>query len=346
MSERLRALTFGMPVVGLLAVAMTACSFGSLGSDPTRPDAYRVVVPLGLDLVAPVPEDNALSEAKIALGRKLFFDDELSADRTMSCSSCHQPEHYFTDGRTRPLGVDGRERPRNVPTILNAAYGRAFFWDGRASSLEEQVLMPFGRELGIPADELVVRLGDRHDYREAFRKAFGDEVISPRLVSHALATYVRSLRSGDAPFDRFLNGDPGAISTDAKRGFRLFVGRANCGVCHLPPLFTDHQFHNTGVSWGSDDVGRFSVTGQKVDSGKFKTPSLRNVAMTAPYMHDGSIATLEEVLEHYVGGGVSNPNLDEEIKPLELTTDERRQLIAFLESLTSSPPIAAPSDGR
>lgn len=317
-------------------VAIAACAMGAAGSDQALQGAYRVSVPLGLDLVAPVPEDNALTADKVALGRKLFFDPELSADRIRSCASCHQPRRYFTDGRARPVGVSGRRGARNVPSILNAAYGRSFLWDGRAESLEAQVLRPIlGKdELGLRLDELTRRLEARKDYREDFRDAFGDPGISPSRIARSLASYIRTLRSGDAPIDRFLHGDSAALSPDARHGFRLFVGRANCGVCHLAPLFTDHRFHNTGVSWGSGDEGRYAVTGQAQDRGAFKTPSLRNVAMTAPYMHDGSLATLEEVIAHYDDGGTPNPGLDDEIRPLGLSATEKRRLIAFLEALT------------
>jgi cytochrome c peroxidase len=321
-------------------VAIAACTMGAAGSGQALHGAYRVSVPLGLDLVAPVPADNALTADKIALGRKLFLDPELSADRSRSCASCHQPRRYFTDGRARPVGVSGRRGARNVPSILNAAYGHAFLWDGRAESLEAQVLRPIqGKdELGLRLEELTRRLEAREDYREDFRDAFGDPGISANRIARSLASYVRTLRSGDAPIDHFLHGDSAALSPDAQRGFRLFVGRANCGVCHLAPLFTDHRFHNTGVSWGSGDAGRYAVTGQAKDMGAFKTPSLRNVARTAPYMHDGSLATLEEVIAHYDDGGTPNPSLDEEVRPLRLTAAEKRRLIAFLEALTGARP--------
>lgn len=324
----------------LAALALGACTTGWLGGGPGGAETYRVSVPLGLDLAAPVPEGNALTVHKVELGRRLFFDPVLSTDGTLSCASCHQPPRYFTDGRTRPIGVDGHEGARNVPSILNAAYGRTFFWDGRAESLEAQVLQPIRGEgeLGLGLEELTRRLEEREDYRTAFRDAFGEGEVSPERVARALASYLRTLRSGDAPIDRFLHGDTAALPPEAKRGFRLFVGRANCGVCHLAPLFTDHRFHNTGVSWGSPDQGRFAVTGREEDRGAFRTPSLRNVAMTAPYMHDGSLATLEDVIEHYDGGGRPNPALDEEILPLDLTPREKRQLIAFLESLTGPRP--------
>lgn len=332
-------------IIGLLVVA--SCTSVRLGDPGDSGDLYRVAVPLGLDLVAPVPETNTLTAAKVDLGRRLFFDPELSADRTKSCASCHRPDLYFTDGRRVAVGIQHREGTRNVPSILNSAYGRSFLWDGRVESLEEQMLRPIAgaRELALDLDELVQRLGDRDDYASAFEEAFGSEDVSRDRVSRALASYVRTLRSGDASVDRFLHGDPEALSPEAREGFQLFVGRANCGVCHLAPLFTDHSFHNTGVSWGSTDQGRFAVTGQPRDRGAFKTPSLRNVARTAPYMHDGSIPDLEAVIEHYDSGGTANPYLDGEIAPLNLTDHEKRQLVSFLESLTGDGP-GRTADGR
>jgi cytochrome c peroxidase len=315
-----------------------ACLTGSQSTGPG--EMYRVHVPLGLDIAAPVPPENPMTKPRVELGRALFFDPVLSADTSMSCASCHQPARYFTDGKERSVGIGGREGTRNVPSILNVAYGRSFFWDGRARSLEEQILGPITgrRELGLQTEQLAPRLRSRGSYANAFRHAFGDDSITSERVARAIASYLRTLRSGDAPIDRYLYGDTSSLSPDARRGFRLFVGRANCGVCHTIPLFTDHQFHNTGVSWGSADTGRFAATGVDADRGRFKTPSLRNVAETAPYMHDGSLTTLEEVIEHYDRGGRSNPRLDEEIAPLSLSAAEKAQIIAFLESLTGTSP--------
>jgi len=316
-----------------------ACLTGSRGTGPA--ESYRVAVPLGLDIAAPIPPENPMTKPRVDLGRALFFDPVLSADTSMSCASCHQPAHYFTDGRERAVGVRGREGTRNVPSILNVAYSRSFFWDGRAASLEEQIPGPIGgrNELALDTRQLSTRLQPRGSYAAAFRDAFGDDVITSDRVASAIASYLRTLRSGDAPIDRYLYGDSSAMSPDARRGFLLFVGRANCSVCHTIPLFTDHQFHNTGVSWGSADRGRFAATGDDADRGRFKTPSLRNVARTAPYMHDGSLATLEDVIDHYDRGGTPNPHLDTEITPLNLSPAEKLQLIAFLESLTGTLPV-------
>lgn len=332
----------GLSLISLGIITAAACTSAPLGEHGVSAEAYRVAVPLGLDMVAPVPESNAITAAKVDLGRRLFFDPLLSVDRTKSCATCHQPESYFTDGRTVAVGIQDREGTRNVPSILNAAYARSFLWDGRVETLEEQMLRPVegSNELGLDLDELVGRLGGDADYRGAFRAAFGTEDVSGDRVAQALASYVRTLRSGDAPVDRFLNGDQKALPADAREGFMLFVGRANCAVCHIAPLFTDHAFHNTGVSWGSPDKGRGAVTGRPEERGAFKTPSLRNVAGTAPYMHDGSIPDLAAVVEHYDRGGTPNPYLDEEIAPLSLTDEEKRQLIAFLRALTSEVPGA------
>lgn len=326
-------------VVVVSTVLGVACLAGPAGQGARPGESYVVAVPLGLDIAAPVPADNPLREPAIELGRTLFFDPVLSADTSLSCASCHQPARYFTDGRERAVGIDGREGTRNVPSVLNVAYGRSFFWDGRVGSLEEQILEPIrGRnELGLDTAELGPRLRPRGSYPAAFGAAFGDEAITSDRVARAIASYLRTLRSGNAPIDRFLHGDTSALSPDARRGFRLFTGRANCGVCHTIPLFTDHQFHNTGVSWGSRDTGRLAVTGEEADRGLFRTPSLRNVGETAPYMHDGSLRTLEEVIEHYDRGGTRNRNLDEEIRPLGLTPAEKRQIVAFLEALTEGP---------
>jgi cytochrome c peroxidase len=325
--------------VGPIVLA-SACLTGSTAQSSGPAEGYPVAVPLGLDIAAPVPGDNPLTKPRVELGRVLFFDPVLSADSSLSCASCHQPSRYFADDRERAVGIDGREGTRNVPSVLNVAYGRSFFWDGRAVSLEEQILAPLGgdNELGLDLSEIGYRLRGRGGYTEAFRKAFGSDAITSDRVARAIASYLRTLRSGDAPVDRYLYGDATALSADARRGFRLFVGRANCGVCHTIPLFTDHQFHNTGISRGSADTGRFSVTGDESERGAFKTPSLRNVAETAPYMHDGSIATLEEVIEHYDRGGTANPHLDDEITALKLSPAEKRELIAFLESLTGRSP--------
>jgi cytochrome c peroxidase len=242
------------------------------------------------------------------------------------------------------IGVRGRRGTRNAPTLINRGYGRAQFWDGRARSLEQQAVEPIAnpKELDLGLDEAIDRLARLRAYRDQFEAAFGRPVNSDDLA-RALASYVRSIVSGDSPFDRHVNGDAGALSDEARRGLRLFRGKANCTACHVGPLLTDEGFHNTGVAWrpssGSarpafQDLGRFAVTGKVVDRGAFKTPTLREIARTAPYMHDGSLATLDDVIEYYERGGNPNAFLDPELRPLALSADDRRALVAFLESLS------------
>ena len=297
----------------------------------------RPEIPLGLDLYLPVPEDNPLSPERVALGRTLFFDPILSRDRRLACAGCHDPERAFTDGRALSVGVFGRVGTRSVPTLVNRAYGRSFFWDGRTSSLEDQVLQPIQdpKEMDMALSDVVVRLRRDRAYSARFQARFG-RIPTHVDLAKALASYVRTILSGDAPIDRYVNGDLDALSAQARDGLRIFRRRGNCTACHVGPTFTDERFHNTGVAWQDGellDPGRYTVTSKEEDRGAFKTPTLREVALTAPYMHDGSIATLEDVVEFYTDGGRQNPFLDRELRPLRLTEDEKTALVAFLRSL-------------
>jgi cytochrome c peroxidase len=299
--------------------------------------AFRLMHVPGLDEYVAIPDDNPLTPAKIALGARLFFDRVLSRDSSLSCASCHRPERAFSDSAARSRGVRGQLGRRNAPSIINRAYGASFFWDGRAASLEEQVLQPISDslELDLPLGRLVDRLATIAGYREAFDGEFPDGVTKSN-IARALAAYVRTIRSGDAPIDRYRAGDTTALSPEALRGLTLFQGKANCVACHSGSNFTDERFHNTGVAHGGSDAGRFTVTKDRADRAAFKTPTLRDVARTAPYMHDGSLATLEDVVEFYDRGGRPNPFLDREIRPLGLSADERRDLVAFLNALTGT----------
>lgn len=303
------------------------------GCGPPRP--YHVAAPSGVDAYLLVPSENPLSASKIELGKRLFFDRALSVDRSMSCASCHRPERAFTDMAPRAIGVFGRVGRRNAPALINVGYGRSFAWDGRATSLEEQVLRAIqdSLELGLSLDDLVARLRADATYRRAFRTSFGADV-SAAHTAHALASYLRTIRSGDSPRDRFHLGDTLGLTAEERRGSRLFAGKANCSRCHMGPTLSDEEFHNTGVSWGAGDSGRVEVTGREADRGAFNTPTLRDIALTAPYMHDGSIGTLEDVIEFYDRGGGTNPLLDPEIRPLGLTAEEKKSLLAFLRSLS------------
>ena len=288
--------------------------------------AERGSIPLGLDAYMPIPEDNPLTPEKVNLGRKLFFDRRLSRNKSISCATCHDPQRAFTDGRSVAAGVFGRKGTRNVPTLVNRGYGASHFWDGRSSTLEEQVLKPIQdpNEMDMTTEEVLVRLKRK---------------LTAQDLAHALASYVRSILSGNSPVYRYLNGGREALSEEARRGLALFSGKANCTTCHLGPNFTDERFHNTGVAWRDGqllDPGRLAVTGKEADRGAFKTPTLRETPRTAPYMHDGSIATLEEVIEFYNRGGNLNPYRDPELRPLHLTAEEKQALAAVLASLSGS----------
>jgi cytochrome c peroxidase len=308
----------------------------------SAPRAAAIRPLLGLDLYRPAPETNPLTPERIALGRRLFGDRRLSRDDSLSCASCHDPRRAFTDGRRVARGVGKALGTRNTPAILNRAWGRSFFWDGRAATLEQQVLEPIlnPRELAMtPAAVLGVSRSSR--YRPQFVLAFGRD---PTIVdvARALASYVRSIEAGDSVYDRYVAGDRGALSASARRGLSLFQGKAGCTACHTGPLLSDESFHNTGVAWRRvsrtravpSDEGRAQITHAPEDRGAFKTPTLREVSRTAPYMHDGSFADLAEVIEYYDRGGEPNPQLDPKMRPLHLSAEDKRDLVAFLRGLT------------
>jgi len=323
-----------LAIASLMAVALlTAPGATQTSGAPPRPK-----IPLGLDLYMPVPEDNPLTAEKVALGRKLFFDKRLSRDKTMSCATCHDPQRAFTDGHAVSVGVFGRKGPRNVPTLINRGYGATHFWDGRASSLEEQVLQPIQnpKELDMTVEKIVKRVKKDSSYARRFQVVFGSAVNGEDLAM-ALANYVRTILSGNSPLDRYLSGQRNAISPKTRAGLRIFRGKGNCTACHLGPNFSDERFHNTGIAWRNgrlSDSGRFAVTDKEQDLGAFKTPTLREVAQTTPYMHDGSLATLEQVIEFYNRGGNPNSQLDPEVRPLHLTAEEKEALLVFLKSLS------------
>ena len=275
----------------------------------------------------------------MALGRRLFGDKNLSIDRTVSCATCHDPERAFADGRPLAIGISGKIGRRNSPTLVNRGFGRLHFWDGRESSLEELVLQPIAdpTEMGLPLPELRARLEADASYRADFKTVF-DNQLSVDTAAAALASYLRTIRSDDSPYDRFAAGATDAMSEDAKAGLTLFRGKARCAICHREPLFTDEQLWNTGVAVKADstlaDEGGFAVTGRPRDRGAFKTPTLREVARTAPYMHDGSLATLAEVVDFYDTGGRPHVNKIGFVRPLGLSPEEKRALVAFLESLS------------
>lgn len=328
--------------------------------------------PLGLPGV-PVPDDNPPTAAKISLGRKLFFDERLSHSGKLSCGSCHLPHEGFTvnEGAT-PVGHEGAILRRNAPTLLNVAYQRSLFLDGRQTSLEEQALEPFTveDELANPSLDVVIdRIRQLPDYAGLFEAAFG-EGVSPRTVGQAISTYERTLLAADSAFDRWrYGGQEDALDTLAKEGFDLFTGKAGCVACHAlderQAVFTDHLFHDDGVGWipardigagrlmtprglpvyaelndpdadpTPSDMGRMEVTKEFIDMFRYRTPSLRNIELTAPYMHNGSFETLEDVVAYYGDGGFRHFGIDPLVRDLRLTNTEKTALVAFLKSLTA-----------
>jgi len=312
-----------------------------------------------------VPPENPVTPEKVALGRSLYFDKRLSKDGTVSCATCHDPAKGFSDGKKVAEGIGGKKGARNSPTVLNAVFYEFQFWDGRAASLEEQAKGPMinAVEMGMDSHDAVVQvIRAAPEYQEAFRKVFGREPTIDDVVA-AIATFERTVVSGDSPFDRFHAGDKTALSASAQRGWDLWNGKARCNTCHpfgdATPNFSDNKFHNIGVAAKGRDfaglarkaagvadpqelafdpdfteLGRYVATRQPKDIGAFKSPGLRDIASSAPYMHDGSEATLLDVVKFYDKGGEPNPYLDGGITPLKLTDQEMQDLVAFMESLT------------
>jgi cytochrome c peroxidase len=380
--ERTGAGTAVRPPAGAAATAPQP----SVAAGPPPPPP-----PFGLPPVS-WPEDNPYTPEKAALGAWLFFDKRLSSDGSVSCASCHDPSRAFTDGRAHPVGIGGQEGRRNAPTLINRAYSTFQFWDGRARSLEEQAREPIANPAEMTCEattelahaRAVERLKAIPAYVARFQSVFGPQDFSIDHVARALATFERTLLSGNSPFDRYVAGDATALAPAQVRGLGVFVKKAACDRCHLGPYFiadlfyehddrslrgrrirtdpvtgrevpeiqgfnfTDGSFQNTGV--GSDqpepDLGRWIVNQRAEDRGAFKTPTLREIEHTAPYMHDGSLKTLEDVVEYYDQGGIRNPNLQPLMAPLKLTTQEKQDLVAFLKGLSGQgwQQIQAPAD--
>ncbi|MGO4513489.1 cytochrome-c peroxidase [Bradyrhizobium sp. 2TAF36] len=388
----LSAAIFGLQP--LVKMPVEAAESGDLGPPPPLQPGKAPALPRPGPLAAPrssdevgfpasltedaIPPGSPITSASVALGEQLFFDRRLSDDGTVACATCHDPVRAFTDGRPRSVGIRGRIGQRNAPTILNTLYNSTQFWDGRVHTLEQQAALPITNpfEMGTPSiAEAVSRIADDTAYQAAFNQAYGRGVNEADML-RAIASYERTLTSFDSPFDRFIAGEPTAISDMAKHGWDLFNTKGRCNLCHAltsitrdTTVFTDNQFHNIGIGILHHDVaslaqqaerelvhgkqldidiaaiegemsvlGRFLVTKRKSDIGAFKTPGLRNVLITGPYFHDGSMQTLWDALDHYNhGDGTSDPWLDNDIEPLALTELEIDELVAFLASLTSAP---------
>jgi len=333
----------------IVALTLAACQqSGSTDINMPQLPQNSLIVPAGFPQ-PPVPADNPITPAKVALGRDLFYEPQLSFNSTKSCSSCHSVSESFSDqGNLVSKGARNEDGTRNAPGLMNVAYDTVFFWDGRANSLEMQAGMPILNpiELGNDSVTVVATLNESPFYRELFSKAFGgtDAASNPSAsqisftrITQALATFERTLISGQSAYDRFHLGDSSALSASAQRGLALFNSNTtNCSKCHSGVNFTDNAYHSTGLVAEYADEGREDVTQNQGDNGKFRTPSLRNVALTAPYEHDGSFGSLQAVVQHYVDGGMHNSTQDSLIRPLNLTQSQQNDIIAFLNSLTDS----------
>jgi cytochrome c peroxidase len=337
-----------------------------------KDEPYTPSVPKGLQpLVGYVPPSNPLTKGKVELGKQLYFDPRVSLDSTVSCATCHNPAKGWTDQLKTSTGIDGQVGGRNAPTVLNTVYGRTMFWDGRAPSLEGQSQGPPQNpiEMGKQSyKQIIDRLRAIPAYKDQFLKVFGTEVTLDGFAK-AIAAFERThALTGNSAYDRYVGGDNDAFSESQKRGMVLFgmrlppdddfkagvtLKKADCTSCHVGFNFTDEQFHNLGIGWnesekGFQDIGRFVIdaVGSKnvADLGSFKTPTLRDIVNTGPYMHDGSLKTLEEVVEHYNKGGNPNPTLDKDVKKLNLTDQDKADVVAFMKGLTGeSPKFALPT---
>ena len=323
-------------VLGALAV----CSAAMLSPMVTTAADYKLAIPFGLEETAVViPADNPLTTEKVELGRMLAFDKRLSQDNTISCMSCHLATNAFTDGKPVATGIRGQKGGRSAPASFNRVFSSAQFWDGRAETLEAQSVGPFTNpiEHGFANyDVMLAKMNKIPGYRKLFKEAFGDENIKIENVGKAIASFQRTILSGNSPADKFDQGQQtGAISESAQKGLTLFRDKARCTKCHSGFNFTDEKFHNLGIGWDDNkvDLGRYMVTNTAEELGAFKTPTLREIARSAPYMHDGRFKTLEEVVNFYNKGGVKNPHQDPLILPLELTDQEKSDLVAFLRTL-------------
>ncbi len=318
-------------------------------------EATNPIVPLpepplgiGLDEDEPTLAEMGVTPEKVRLGRWLFFDKRLSADDTISCATCHIPENAFSEPTPVSTGIDGQKGGRKAPSFVNQAWTLFphFFWDGRAASLEEQAGGPIINpiEMGVKNhDDLIAKLRNITGYTKYFKEAFATEEITLDRVTKAIADYERTRMSGNSPWDKWRAGDENAVSEEVKKGHELFFGNAFCNNCHFGQNFTDSDFHNLGVGWDAEgkkfaDEGRFVVTNNEAHKGAFKTPTVRDVTKHAPFMHDGSMETLREVMDHYVKGGIPNPYLDRKIDPrfaerLDLSEEEIDALVKFMEAL-------------
>ena len=323
-------------MAGLLAaVSMTVLAAGvDSVPAPTAADRALLLPPIS------APETNPTTHAKVELGKALFFDPRLSANGTISCASCHNPALGWSDGLKTGVGINGTVLGRATPTIVNVGFNTQFMWDGRKKSLEDQALGPMKtpEEMKTDFNATIRMLENIEGYRAMFGRAFPGQAIGEEAIAKAIAAFERTVVSTDSSFDRWLGGDRSAITPQAWRGYQVFKdpARGNCAVCHSGSNFTDNGYHNIGIASadGKPDEGRFKIRPLPSMRGAFKTPTLRDVALTAPYFHDGSAATLMDVVEHYARGGDDKSNLSKDVRTLNLSASDKEDLVAFMLALT------------
>ncbi len=345
--------------VTLLAVA-SAATLAAISCSSSTDDVFTpeiLALPAPIDDYAPlagfaemsIPDDNPLTPEKAALGRQLYYDYRISGDGSRSCYHCHVCEKGLTDGLPQAVGAHNKQLTRSSPSMWNIGFHSMWYWDGRATTLEAQVAAAWkGGNMGAGdnIDEKIAMLNGTPGYAAQFQDVFGGPATVEN-ASAAMASYVRTIVGGNTPFDAWQAGDESAVNDAAKRGYEVFQ-QAGCNECHAPPLFTNMVFHNVGIGYDAAtgdfaDVGRFKVSEAERDRGAFKTPTLRDIAQSAPYFHDGSVATLEEAVRLMAGGGIANPHLDEKLKDHDLSDAQIGDLVAFLESLDEDCTLSEPA---
>lgn len=331
-------------ILFVVPVSLALMGFNNDEIKPGHPDLQTWLLPD----TPPHPADNAPTPERVELGKMLFFDARLSGDGNMSCATCHSPLYGWSDGLPTAKGFKSKVLDRASPTVVNTAYNSIQMWDGRKKSLEDQAIGPMMANVEMNTDlpKLFAWLNTNEEYRAAFAKAYPGKPIDADTVTKAIASYERTIISNNSPFDQWVKGNANAMTAQQVRGFKVFLDKdkGNCAVCHSEPNFTDNGFHNIGLpSFGKEnpDMGRYAQKPIKILKGAFKTPTLRDITLTAPYFHDGSAATLMDVIEHYAKGGVVKTNLSPDMKALDLTQQDKEDLVAFLHTLTSEHQVVA-----
>jgi cytochrome c peroxidase len=291
----------------------------------------------------PAPATNPITPEKVALGKQLFFDKRMSGTGTNSCESCHYRNLGWTDAQKLSKKDDGGMNTRHTPTLYNVAYLKSWYWDGRSATLEAQTMAAWRGQTGADPTKVAALLNTVPGYQASFQKVFGGPATPDNIVA-ALATYIRTKNSGDSPWDRYEKGDAKAVSADAKEGFTLFSQKGRCIVCHTPPVYTNSEFYNIGLEAKKEkkDLGRFNVTKMPADTSAFKVPTLRSVAISGPYFHDGSVASLEEAVRYMANTHAADPNKTPILVDAQLTDAEIEKIVAFLQALTSDEPLVRP----